>query len=102
MSHPPLCPRSGTTVEVLIRGKLTRFWIHGDAFFDDAHCDRMLVARYQACAWLDRAGRWLRLADRDFDFRRLGPRWTSHNEAYNRARLNTQKWREWERATHGN
>jgi hypothetical protein len=96
--HPPLCPK--TPDKFLSYDKIVRYV--EPCPIDQALCmtsglrpDRRFIARYQACAWLDRAARWLQLGDRYFDS--FDKRWAARNAAYNECRINAALWCEWEK-----
>jgi hypothetical protein len=93
--HPPLCPK---TEEVFRDGWHQSVLVDLDSdqmLTSGIEMHRRFIARYQSCAWKDRADRWWNVwyrvnstghVDRNFEWHRLA------NEADN----NAEAWREWE------
>lgn len=94
--HPTLCPRTSATFEVSPRGGYS-IWL-GGALHSSAAGDWVveyeLLARYQACAWMDL------LAAKEDELREAG--WGMGDYAFaKRCRDNARAWRDWEREARG-
>ena len=98
MKHPPLCPKTqenfqydwfgGVCVEIN-----RSYAIDHHDYVRSMHPDgRRFIARYQACAWQDRAARWSELWANSLG-RRSEAYWNMYNECWE----NVAKWRKWER-----
>jgi hypothetical protein len=108
--HPPLCPKTEDTF----------FPLEDDLGTDDPHIhvvagadclrlfpndpwQRRLVARYQTCAWMDRAERWYKVNRyflEKYGWDQYGvTHWLSQesNELCIECEQNAEKWRQWER-----
>lgn len=94
--HPPLCPKTR-----LRFGPHGVFVGRGHSLFHRFDTDRELIARYQACAWQDRASRWRALWDR-CDLKahstRDYTRASACFSAFDKCARNARAWREWEKA----
>lgn len=96
MNHPPLCPK---TPEVFaLDGALWWWTVQGlDPSIkccDETPASDRFVARYQACAWEDRAKLWWKLYLREM------PKWHENSlisEAHALCLSNARAWREWEK-----
>ena len=92
MKHPPLCPK---TKDVFDPGGWLSCYIGADTTIEEhfvAH--RRFLARYQACAWQDRADRWDAVACRtdNDDYR-----WRAAADELHRCEDIARAWRAWER-----
>jgi hypothetical protein len=97
MNHPPLCPK---TQEVFaLDGTLWWWTVRGldpkIKCCDETPAADRFVARYQACAWQDRADRWDAVACRmdNDDYR-----WHFAADALYRCEDIARAWREWEKS----
>ena len=93
--HPPLCPKTDMTVELISRSGIFRFTVGYHQFYNDLYIhDRQIIARYQACAWQDRANKWEELWQRcDDDGIREPKIRTAMYECFDIAKA----WRAWEK-----
>lgn len=99
-TRPPLCPGTPDIfwvddgVEFAGLRMISRDPGDGDPLVLCAKfpADRRLIARYQACAWMDRAARWA-----DLWTNAIGSRSESYWIEYNTCMENVTKWREWEK-----
>ena len=104
---PPFCPKTKEAFpETRLVGPYITCTLHPDghclsSFFEE---DRRFIGRYQACAWIDRAERWLRLSDHWlYSHWNLGnqvhmPRQVKCQSESQRCLAIAESWREWERA----
>jgi hypothetical protein len=88
--HPPLCPK---TPDAFMRcGDSKHVWMTEPALKSwDQPANRRLIARYQSCAWHDRAVRWDGVWQR-------GPAWLEimSMDEMHRCLDVAKAWREWE------
>ena len=100
MNHPPLCPKTEEefhenekTLVILLSIKTASGVVTGHlwSYYDG---DRRAIARYQACAWQDRANKWEELWQRcDDDGIREPKIRTAMYECLDIAKA----WRAWEK-----
>ena len=94
MQHPPFCPKTKELVAVNEDGYVA--WFDGISSWLDSQYrnERRFLARYQACAWADRALRWGKLWLR-------GSAWSDRGDRFlcetRRCKENARAWRAWER-----
>lgn len=99
--HPPLCKGTKQSFSGNAYGVVVFFDKEGyEVLASFCPEERPFIARYQACAWQDRAKRWLKLSDVYYD-KSIGQdyaheKWALCNEAYNQCSANAEMWREWE------
>ena len=96
MNHPPLCP--GTEDSISMPTDEVWYICTKDGNLGFEMCikyetERRLVARYQACAWQDRAARFAELWHRA-----IGRRSEAYWVAYDECMRNVLAWREWEKS----
>lgn len=101
--HPPFCPGTERT----FGGQyLKNIWVAAAGLDSWNPFHRELIARYQACAWQDRAERWRRLQNvtvyrihRNFSCgcKRLEARLARYDKEYNICMGYAALWREWEK-----
>jgi hypothetical protein len=94
--HPPLCPKTKEAFTLTEFG--WRWTVPGciGEFCDQSPAVRRFVARYQACAWLDRADRWQDVRDRS--------KYSAHHDRLRdicvdewlNCESRAKQWRKWE------
>jgi hypothetical protein len=92
MNHPSLCPK---TQDVFDPGGWLACYVGADTMLEEhfaAH--RRFLARYQSCAWQDRAERWWSVWRRD---KGIGKRSVYWHKAAMDADMFARLWREWEK-----
>ena len=93
MNHPPLCPKTKLVFKECADSEVIVIIARGDfGLFSGVGESRVLLARYQACAWLDRGDRWSRLWGR----KPRGPRADRFSLELRRCRKVARTWRAWE------
>lgn len=94
MNHPPLCPKTSESFEVRDGAIMYSFGFGEYTLHSEIADDCRFIARYQACAWMDRAEKWHDLFERCDD------------DARDERMLvevfvcieNGRAWREWEKS----
>jgi hypothetical protein len=99
MNTPTLCPKTPETFHI-DRGECEVWPAQGSSadplrYLTICDMDRRFLARYQFCAWMDRADRWARLYNLLV--------WAQHDRRYafkretRRCERIANTWREWEK-----
>jgi len=93
--HPPLCPKTEGNWMTFGHTGAVDVIISDDTYLDDDLPDhRQFIARFQACAWQDRAARWVKAIQRVQGGKRehfFGV------TGYFQASDNAKAWRAWEK-----
>ena len=95
MQHPPLCPKTKLVFKECADSEVIVIIARGDfGLFSGVGESRVLLARYQACAWQDRADSWDAVACRtdNDDYR-----WRAAADELHRCEDIARAWRKWER-----
>jgi hypothetical protein len=95
MKHPQLCPKTEVDFYGVAHTGAVDALISDNTYLDDDYPDhRQFIARFQACAWQDRADRWINVFHRA-----QKKRWPHFFglSVYLDARANARAWREWEK-----
>lgn len=110
MNHPPMCPKSPHVFDTAcgLIGVWPCSWGH---LHESNTVQRLFLARYQACAWQDRAERWNRITNRRppyLDFFKDDCHWKTvecehwiidvADRGWEECRKNARAWREWEKS----
>lgn len=91
--HPPLCPKADSVFDTPcgLIGVWPVAWGH---LHESNAAQRVFLARYQACAWMDRADRWWRIFMRRYHRNR---NCIALHEASGKCHDVARAWREWEK-----